>query len=289
MTFRGGKRPFPWRSGSNRQLGTTAPRAGHNGSSSTTASIRGAAAVHRGRGNSISRGHLNSSRGGHNNNIQPSKGLDLRQLIRLADDKAEPSEIIRFLGNAEGGLPSSLEEHQNDYNYVEHVLLALGNFCQKNGATQFREGFISVVQVLASPNHHIFSQVRTIIKNTLTSQTGDRLKRLINAVYNLATEMIVLIPAFACNCLGEDFFTDILTLKGTASIQKMNIAEAFDILQRGVELLQVTHCFRLLSQLELIIFIVVFDIRSHGNSTALLRMINNRPIISSSEWRLTTK
>ena len=246
-----GRGRHPWPGNYNQPKSRTqGGRAGHNGTSSSSSSRCstgyrvGSGRFPQSTGQSF-RGQHSSRGAAHNSNNNeprrprqhPAKGLDLRQLGRLAEEKTEPAEINRYLGNAEGGLSSSLEDHQNDFEYLELVLLALGGFCQKNGATQFTEGFVSVVHVLQ--NHRVFSQVRTIIKNTSTSKTGERLKRLISAVYHLATEMIVMLPAFACNFLGEDFFTDILTLKETGSIQKMNIADAFDVLHRGAERLQV--------------------------------------------------
>ena len=150
----------------------------------------------------------NSSRGGHSNTNpnrhQSSKGLDLHQLTRLAEPNKEPSEIIRLFNNSEEGLNSVLLDNPNDFERLELILLALGGFCKENGATQFSGGFVSIVHVLAK--HRVFSQVTGIIiqisvSPRLSSEKEDRLRRLISAVYHLATEMIVMVPAFACNFL----------------------------------------------------------------------------------------
>ena len=83
--------------------------------------------------------------------------------------------------------------------------------------------------------------------------------------------MIVMLPAFACNFLGEDFFTDILTLKETGSIQKMNITDAFDVLHRGAERLQVGAIvsIKFLALINYFLFLMSL-VRSHGSSTAVL-------------------
>ncbi len=171
-----------------------------------------------------------------------SKGsLDLHLLLTLSAENIEPAEIIRHLGSAEV-LNLALAEHQNDFDYLELILLALGNFCKKNGPTQFYSEFDTIVLVLVKPR--ILSQVTAIVVQTsmsreMTLQKEDRLKRLICAVYHLASEMIVMLPAVACNFLGEDFFTDIISLKEMPSIQKLNITATFDTLLPGVECLKV--------------------------------------------------
>jgi hypothetical protein len=226
-----------------------------------------------------------------------SKGsLDLHLLLTLSAENIEPAEIIRHLGSAEI-LNLALAEHQNDFDYLELILLALGNFCKKNGPTQFYSEFGTIVLVLVK--HRVLSQVTAIIVQTsmsreMTLQKEDRLKRLICAVYYLASEMIVMLPAVACNFLGEDFFTDIISLKEMPSIQKLNITATFDILLSGVERLKVILWSYLIS-VQVIGYIIVqnvnnkslyFFIRWPGISTAVLRMIIQSKSVRS-EPRLT--
>ena len=242
---------------------------GPPGEASSSHPVRGAASGYGGRGNyqndsrPPSRGDYRGGRAGYSSR-QPTKGsLDSRLLLTLSNENTEPSEIIRHLGN-EGSFNLALVEHLNDFDYLELILLALGNFCKKNGPTQFHSEFCPIVLLLFK--HRVLSQVTAIIIQTsisreMTLQKGDRLKRLIRAVYHLASDIIVMLPSVACNFLGEDFFTNILSLKEMPSIQKLNISDAFDILLPAVERLKV----KLLPYLVILVKVIRYIIAQNVN------------------------
>jgi hypothetical protein len=126
---------------------------------------------------------------------------------------------------------------------LELVIVAIGGFCKNNGTSQFSESFVSVVKILAAQN--IFKHIISIIVNIPISHATnlpmkeERLKRLTTAVFHLATEILVLMPAFSCQCLGQHFFIDIISMKNMPSIQNLNVADAFDVFEAGIQQLQV--------------------------------------------------
>jgi hypothetical protein len=172
--------------------------------------------------------------------------LDFQYLVRLAGDNVEPSEVIRCLGDPENDLGKQLEENLVNVEYLELIIVALGLFCKKNGTSQFSESFVAVVKILAAQN--IFPHITTMIINIPISRAAnlpakeERLKRLITAVFHLATEILVMMPALACQCLGQHFFTDIISLKAMPTIKNLSTADAFDIFEDGIQQLQVSIC-----------------------------------------------
>ena len=177
--------------------------------------------------------------------------LNFEILVKLASDKIEPSEIIRCLGNPENDLASFLEENWRNVEYLELIIVALGEFCKKDGVSQFTESFVNIVKMLAQQK--IFAQITSIIINIPTSCASNlptrqtRLKRLINAIYHIATEILVMMPASGCEFLGQNFFTDLLSLEMMPSIKNLNVPDAFNILQEGIPLLEVSLRGKLLN------------------------------------------
>ncbi|KAI9558322.1 hypothetical protein GHT06_015075 [Daphnia sinensis] len=190
----------------------------------------------------------NRGRGFHVANSMPRqrqgshRRLDFEYIMKLASDNAEPSEVIRCLGDPENDLGLQLQENLNNVEYLELIIVALGGFCKKNGASQFTDSFVTVVKILAAQK--IFTYVISMIINIPMSRARhlppkeERLKRLTTAIFHLATEMLVLTPALGCHALGENFFTDIISLKFMPSIKNLNVTDAFDVLESGIQQLQ---------------------------------------------------
>lgn len=164
--------------------------------------------------------------------------LDFQYLVKLASENVEPSVVIRCLGDPENDLAQHLKENLGNFDYLELVIVALGVFCKKNGTSQFSESFVSVVRILEAQN--IFQHISSIIINIPVSRVAnlsvakeERLKRLTTAVFHLATEMLVMMPAFSCQCLGQHFFTNIIALQAMPSIKALNVVDAFNVFEAG--------------------------------------------------------
>ena len=71
----------------------------------------------------------------------------------------------------------------------------------------------------------------------------DRLEELVDGIHHMATEMLVLMPFMACNCLGKDFFGDIISFKDSPSIRALNKSHVFDQLSDTDARLKVL-CFK---------------------------------------------
>jgi hypothetical protein len=162
--------------------------------------------------------------------------------VRLASENVEPSEVIRCLEDDD--LAQHLKENLGNVEYLELLIVALGGFCKKNGTSQFRESFVSIVKILAAQN--VLQQVTSIIINIPISRAvnlpgkEERLNRLTTAVFYLTTEILVMMPNLGCQCLGQNFFVDILSLKDMPSIKNLNVNDAFDIFEEGILQLQVS-------------------------------------------------
>jgi hypothetical protein len=99
------------------------------------------------------------------------------------------------------------------------------------------------VKILAAQN--VFPHVTSIIINIPISRAvnpgkEERLKRLTAAVFYLTTEILVMMPNLGCQCLGQNFFVDIISLKDMPSIKNLNANDAFDIFEEGIIQLQVS-------------------------------------------------
>lgn len=172
--------------------------------------------------------------------------LDFAYILKLTSDNVQPSEVIRCLGDPENDLALHLQENLSNIDYLELIIVALGQFCKKNGSSQFTNGFVTVVKILSAQK--IFAHVPSMIINIPMSRAWnlpakeERLKRLTTAIFHLATEMLVLTPALACHSLGQNFFSDIISLKIMPSIRNLNVTDAFDVLEGGIQLLEVSNC-----------------------------------------------
>jgi hypothetical protein len=199
------------------------------------------------------------------------RSLDFQYLMRLASDNVEPSEVIRCIADPENDLGQHLKENMGNIEYLELIIVALGLFCKKNGTSQFSESFVVVVKILAAQN--IFSHITSMIINVPISRASDlpakeeRLKRLTTAIFHLATEILVKMPALACQCLGEHFFTDIISLKAMPSVKNLNAADAFDIFEDGIQQLQVSNYYLNILQSDKLVNSIDFN-RLHGINTS---------------------
>ena len=78
------------------------------------------------------------------------------------------------------------------------------------------------------------SLIHQVISTNVRSNLGskeERLQQLIESISSITTEMLVLMPALACNCLGENFFGDIIIFRDSPSMRALNNSKVFDQLQ----------------------------------------------------------
>ena len=170
--------------------------------------------------------------------------LNFTSLKKLIAETVEPSEIIRKLMDGEGGLKKLLKDHPNQWDLIELVLIALGNFCEKDGVESFSSDFIAVVHILAQ--HEVFRNVSNVVLQIATAPASsnmlpkeERMKRLIKGIYQLGVAMLIKIPAFSCNHLGQNFFIDIHFLKDAPSVKVLKQDEGFQLLEDGCNRLKV--------------------------------------------------
>ena len=171
--------------------------------------------------------------------------LDLFGLQKLAEDSTERADVMRKFNARDYGLGAFLDDHKADFDCLEFVFVVLGNFCCKNGPTQFTDGFFEIVQILRE--RQVFEQVASVVMHLPNSRAkisttkSERLKQLITGVYHLSIETLVLMPSFACTFLGRNFYQDLLFLKDMPSIKTLNLEEAvFHVLLEGVPRLEVS-------------------------------------------------
>lgn len=170
--------------------------------------------------------------------------LTLENLIKLIDDRVEPSEIFRSIIDPDNVLTNNLKENLNNFDYLETVLVVIGRFCAKNGASLFADGFVTVVKTLADQN--VFAQSSSIIIHIPMSSSSvlpskeQRLKRLTSAICSIVTEVLVVMPSFGCGCFGRNFLSDILYLEAIPSVKMLNLSGVFDEVEDCIHLLEVT-------------------------------------------------
>lgn len=172
---------------------------------------------------------------------EPPNVLNTNTLTQLTTEAAEPSVIIRKLTDGENGLKKLLEDDPSSWELMELALVAMGRFCEKNGVTSFNSGFMIAVRILA--DKRVFQNVPNIVIQISIAPISprlsglpskeERLGRLIKSVCHLVTEMVVLMPAFTSNCLGENFFADIYGLKDIPSVKNLKKGEVFETLQEA--------------------------------------------------------
>ena len=164
-------------------------------------------------------------------------------LMKLAEETTDLPMIVQKLGQSDGGLRKLLEDHSSDSDILELVLVIIGNFCKENGAALFANAFITMMQTLGEKD--IFRQISSVIlripnsRSTNLPSKNERLKKLLASVYYLTSELIVRMPAFACNFLGEDFFVEFKSLENIYSVKALNVGSSFEILDEGIVRLKV--------------------------------------------------
>ena len=169
--------------------------------------------------------------------------LNFGDLLHLAKETTEPSEIIRRLSSEEYGLKQLLASNPK-WDVQELVLVVVGGFCQKQGVSQFQTGFIKVAQILAEAG--IFQQAKTIImmlpdsRSTNMPPKVQRLESLVKSINHLAVDILVTIPNFGCNYLGKHFFRDLISLQNMPSIADLDSKESiFNIFNESAKILRV--------------------------------------------------
>ena len=164
-------------------------------------------------------------------------------LMKLAGETTDLPTIVQKLGQSDGGLRKLIEDHSSDSDILELVLVVIGNFCKENGAALFANAFITMMQTLGEKD--IFRQISSVImripnsRSTNLPSKNERLKKLLTSVYYLTSELIVMMPAFACNFLGEDFFVELKSLENIYSVKALNVGSSFEILEEGIVRLKV--------------------------------------------------
>lgn len=155
----------------------------------------------------------------------------------MMDDDMEPQHIVKRFTEEQYGLSHFLEQNQANWEIIELVIAVTGRFCEKGGVKLFHNAFIKIVQTLAEKK--VFQNIEAVIfsipksRATNLGSVRERLKRLIENIGHLTTEMLSVMPALACNHLGEKFFEDISALKNVSSIRDNITPDVFDALQEG--------------------------------------------------------
>ena len=164
--------------------------------------------------------------------------------MKLAEEATEPPLIVQRFGEFDFGLKQLIEENATNWDILEMILLTIGNFCRKNGPTLFSESFIGMVRILIETK--VFSQISSIILQIPNSRSNnlppkpDRFKRLLESVNCLTIEVLVMMPALACNTLGENFYMDIKSLENFPSLKALKADFSFEIFDEGVIRMKVT-------------------------------------------------
>lgn len=159
--------------------------------------------------------------------------LNFTILTKLADPTAEAFEIARKL-TEKNALADFLESHKMNLDYLELVVIALGQFCEKNGPTLFYSSFIKIVSVLGAKG--IFAKMPSVIlelprsRATNLGSKNERLNRIVKSIARLTTEMLTVMPAFSCDVLGKDFIEDVHAMVNVPSVRSLDTTNIFSIL-----------------------------------------------------------
>ena len=169
----------------------------------------------------------NDSRSGY----REATVLNFTILSKLANPDAEASDIARKF-TEKNAFAEFIDSASPDC--LELVIVALGQFCEKNGPTIFHNAFIKIVTALGEKN--IFAQIPNLIMQLPRSRAAnlgskeDRLARLITSIARLITEMLTVAPAFSCNVLGKDFAEDVYAMSNIPSVRNLTTSNIFDAL-----------------------------------------------------------
>ncbi len=166
----------------------------------------------------------------------------------MMKEDTQPHTVATKFTDENTGLRQFLEKNSANWEAIELIITVIGNFCKKNGVTQYHNAFIKIVQMLAEKQ--IFSNLDTIILNIPKSRatnlgtSAERLKQLVQSIGHLTTEMLTVMPGLACNYLGDQFFVQICALKNMPSISQIcqtSTCDVFTNLGEGADRLKVMH------------------------------------------------
>ena len=173
----------------------------------------------------------------------PRRGLQFNTLLELSKETTTPIEVVEKIGASGGRLKELIEDNQTNVDVLELVLVMIGHFCKNNGRTLFSSAFANMVQILGEGNmfaqiFHIVMQIpRSRSKNLPSAE--DRINALLTSVNHLTLDILIMMPAFACNALGEDFFLTMKSLKDVHPLNNMNLDFSFQSFDEGNRRLKV--------------------------------------------------
>lgn len=214
--------------------------------------------------------------------------LEFGNVKKMAETSVDLAVIVRKLTEEEHGLKKLLRDNHGNWDLIELVLVVLGSFCERNGPASFPQGFIQMVNILAEGE--VFREIPSIILQLPRSRANnlgtpqDRLKRLVHSVSSFITEMLVLAPAFACNCLGQDFFEDLMSLKDVPSIRALNRTDVFQCFQE-VNTLHKVKARQFLDYLNIVFYGMPYSLISESLGAALESGIEERGIQEKVEFQ----
>lgn len=158
--------------------------------------------------------------------------LNFHSLKKMLDDDTEPQNVAQKFSEANTGLKNCLKDNTANWEIIELVLAVIGRFCQKGGVAQFHSAFTNIVKTLSEMQvfQNIESVILSIPKSRATNlgSPKDRLHRLIESINHMTTEMLTVMPAFACDALGPSFFEDIIGCKNIPKIREIMTLDLFD-------------------------------------------------------------
>lgn len=177
---------------------------------------------------------------GHHRKKYP---LDFHSLKKMLDEDTEPQNVIQRFTDEETGLKQCLKGNAANWEILELVLAVTGRFCEKGGVALFHNAFLNIIKTLTEVQ--VFKNIDSVIMSIPKSQARnlglipDRLNRLITSISQITTEMLTAMPAYACNCLGKNFFEDIQGFKNMPKIRENTAPNTFDILEEVAVRLEV--------------------------------------------------
>ena len=170
-------------------------------------------------------------------------------MIKMIEEDTQPQIVVQKFTDENTGLKHFLENNSSNWEAIELILAVLGQFCEKRGVALFHNAFIRIVQLLAEKL--IFFNLDSVVLNIPKSRannlgtTEERLRRLVQSISYVTTEMLTVMPGLACDFLREQFFVDICALKNMPSISRicqMSTCDAFSTLEEGADRLKVGLC-----------------------------------------------
>ena len=179
---------------------------------------------------------------------RPYIALSFPIVLKMMEEDTQPLIVVQRFTDENTGLKQFLEKNSSNSDAIELILAVLGQFCKKHGVTLFHNPFIKIVQLLGEKT---FLNLNSLILNIPKSRannmgtTEERLKRLVQSISYVTTEMLTVMPALACDFLGEQFFVDICALKNMPSISRIcqtSTCDAFSTLEEGADRLKVGLC-----------------------------------------------